>query len=160
MRIRPNTALTFDDVLLVPHYSSILSRHDVDMSSQLTRDLRLHLPIISANMDTVTEAPMAITMAQHGGIGVLHRFMSIERQAEQVRKVKRAESLVVHSPLTIDPEASVAQARQVMAEENVGGLVVVDDSGRLEGMVTTRDVLLATDPLLPVRAVMTPRERL
>ena len=160
MRIRPNTALTFDDVLLVPHYSSILSRHDVDMSSQLTRDLRLHLPIISANMDTVTEAPMAIAMAQHGSIGVLHRFMSIERQADQVRKVKRAESLVVHSPLTIAPGATVTQARQMMTAENVGGLVVVDEAGTLAGMVTTRDVLLATDLNALVQSVMTPVDRL
>jgi IMP dehydrogenase len=130
------------------------------MSTQLTRDLRLHLPIISANMDTVTEAPMAIAMAQQGGMGVLHRFMSIERQAEQVRKVKRAESLVVHSPLTIDPEATLTQARQIMEAENVGGLVVVDASGKLTGMVTTRDVLLAPDQTVPVRTVMTPRERL
>ncbi|MFZ3079626.1 MAG: IMP dehydrogenase [Bellilinea sp.] len=160
MKLRPDIALTFDDVLLMPRHSSIRSRQDIDLSSQLTREIQLHLPIISANMDTVTEASMAIAMAQHGGIGVLHRFMSIERQAEQVRKVKRAESLVVHNPLTISPDASVAQARQMMAEENVGGLVVVDENGRLDGMVTTRDVLLATDPLLLVRAVMTPRERL
>jgi len=160
MRIRPDTALTFDDVLLVPRHSSIRSRHDVDMSTQLTRDLRLHLPIISANMDTVTEAPMAIAMAQQGGMGILHRFMSIERQAEQVRKVKRAESLVVHSPLTIEPDATLAQASQIMEEENVGGLVVVDADGKLAGMVTTRDVLLAPNQTALVQTVMTPRERL
>lgn len=160
MRIRPDTALTFDDVLLVPRHSSIRSRHDVDVSSQLTPNLRLHLPIISANMDTVTEAPMAIAMAQQGGIGVIHRFMSIERQAEQVRKVKRAESLVVHAPLTIAPNATVAAARTMMADENVGGLVVVDENGKLAGMVTTRDVLLAADPTVLVQAVMTPLDRL
>ena len=160
MKLRPDIALTFDDVLLVPRHSSIRSRRDIDMSTQLTREIRLHLPVISANMDTVTEAAMAIAMAQQGGIGVLHRFMSLERQAEQVRKVKRAESLVVHNPLTILPDASLAQARQVMVEENVGGLVVVDAAGKLIGMVTNRDVLLATDPSALVQTVMTPRERL
>mgnify|MGYP001351552507 CR=1 FL=1 len=160
MKFRPDIALTFDDVLLVPRHSSIRSRRDIDMSTQLTREIRLHLPVISANMDTVTEAAMAIAMAQQGGIGVLHRFMSLERQAEQVRKVKRAESLVVHNPLTILPDASLAQARQVMVEENVGGLVVVDTAGKLIGMVTNRDVLLATDPSALVQTVMTPRERL
>lgn len=160
MKLRPDVALTFDDVLLIPRRSSIRSRKEVDTSTMLTRGLRLHLPVISANMDTVTEAPMAIAMAQQGGIGVLHRFMSIERQAEQVRKVKRAESLIVQNPLTISPLATIAQARQEMAEENVGGLVVVDDAGKLLGMVTTRDVLLATDQSMKVQEVMTPRERL
>ncbi len=160
MKLRPDVALTFDDVLLIPRRSSIRSRKEVDTSTRLTRNLRLHLPVISANMDTVTEASMAIALAQQGGIGILHRFMSIERQAEQVRKVKRAESLVVQNPLTITPQASIAQARQEMASENVGGLVVVDEAGKLLGMVTTRDLLLAPDPTLQVRDVMTPRERL
>lgn len=160
MKLRPDVALTFDDVLLVPRFSSIRSRKEVDTSTRLTRKMRLHLPVISANMDTVTEASMAIAIAQQGGIGVLHRFMSIERQAEQVRRVKRAESLVVQNPLTISPLATVAQARQEMAEENVGGLVVVNESGRLAGMVTTRDLLLVTDTAALVRDVMTPRERL
>lgn len=160
MKLRSDVALTFDDVLLIPRRSSIRSRKEVDTSTQLTRNLRLHLPVISANMDTVTEASMAIALAQQGGIGILHRFMSIERQAEQVRKVKRAESLVVQNPLTISPQATITQARQTMASENVGGLVVVDDTGKLLGMVTTRDVLLATDPALQVQDVMTPRERL
>lgn len=160
MKLRSDVALTFDDVLLIPRRSSIRSRKEVDTSTQLTRNLRLHLPVISANMDTVTEASMAIALAQQGGIGILHRFMSIERQAEQVRKVKRAESLVVQNPLTISPQATITQARQTMASENVGGLVVVDDTGKLLGMVTTRDVLLATDPALQVQEVMTPRDRL
>lgn len=160
MKLRPDAALTFDDVLLVPRRSSIRSRKEVDTTTMLTRELRLHLPVISANMDTVTEAAMAIAIAQQGGIGVLHRFMSVDRQADQVRKVKRAESLVVQNPLTISPLATIAQARQEMAEENVGGLVVVDEAGKLAGIVTTRDVLLATDPAGLVRDVMTPRERM
>lgn len=160
MKLRPDAALTFDDVLLVPRRSSIRSRKEVDTTTMLTRELRLHLPVISANMDTVTEAAMAIAIAQQGGIGVLHRFMSVDRQADQVRKVKRAESLIVQNPLTISPLATIAQARQEMAEENVGGLVVVDEAGKLAGIVTTRDVLLATDPAGLVRDVMTPRERM
>lgn len=160
MKLRPDAALTFDDVLLVPRRSAIRSRKEVDTTTMLTRGLRLHLPVISANMDTVTEAAMAIAIAQQGGIGVLHRFMSINHQADQVRKVKRAESLVVQNPLTISPVATIAQARQEMAEENVGGLVVVDEAGKLAGIVTTRDVLLATDPAGLVRDVMTPRERM
>jgi len=121
MKLRPDVALTFDDVLLVPRYSSIRSRKEVDTSTRLTRKMRLHLPVISANMDTVTEASMAIAIAQQGGIGVLHRFMSIERQADQVRRVKRAEKPVVQNPLTISPLATVAEARQAMAEETSGG---------------------------------------
>ena len=105
MKIRPETALTFDDVLLVPKRSSIRSRKDVSTSSWLTSGIELEIPIISANMDTVTETHMAIAMAQQGGIGILHRFMGIEQQAEMVRKIKRAENLVVDQPLTISPDS-------------------------------------------------------
>lgn len=160
MNLRPDPGLTFDDVLLVPKYSDIRSRKDVDTSTWLTPGIRLHIPILSANMDTVTEASMAIAMAQQGGLGVLHRFMSIERMVEMVRKVKRAESMVVLTPLTILPSASVAEARHLMAEEGIGGLVVVDEYQHLLGLVTTRDVLLAPDASAPVSTVMTPRERL
>ncbi len=160
MNLRPDTGLTFDDVLLVPKQSTIRSRQDVSTATQLTRQMRLNIPVLSANMDTVTEANMAIAMAQQGGLGVLHRFMSVERQAEQVRRVKRAESLVVLSPLTISPAASVSDARQLMTAEDVGGLMVVDEGNRLVGLVTTRDVLLSPDPHAAVASVMTPLERL
>lgn len=160
MKLRPEPSLTFDDVLLVPKYSDIRSRSEVDTSTQLVAGIRLYIPILSANMDTVTEANMAIAMAQQGGLGILHRFMSIERMAEMVRKVKRAESMVVLKPLTIHPEATVAEARRLMAEEGIGGLVVVDEAHHLLGLVTTRDVLLAPDANAPVSSVMTPRERL
>ncbi len=160
MKLRADTGLTFGDVLLVPRYSSIRSRKDVDSSSWLAKGIRINLPIISANMDTVTEASMAIAMARQGGIGILHRFMSIEHQAELVRKVKRAESLIVQNPITIQIDATVDDARQLMAAEDVGGLVVVDAGQRLLGLVTSRDVLLAPDGAAPVRSVMTPRERL
>jgi IMP dehydrogenase len=124
------------------------------------RGIRLSTPILSANMDTVTEARMAIAMAQQGGIGILHRFMSVERQVEMVRRVKRAENMVVEHPLQIEPLATVQQARQKMADADVGGLIVVDEAQRLVGMITHRDVLLAADGSQPVQAVMTPRDRL
>ncbi|MCI0518861.1 MAG: IMP dehydrogenase [Chloroflexi bacterium] len=160
MKIRADYGLTFDDVLLVPHRSTIRSRKDVTTATWLTREITLAIPILSANMDTVTETSMAIAMAQQGGIGVLHRFMTIAQQAECVRKVKRAESVMVEEPFTISPEASIEQARLRMLETQVGGLVVVDALGELLGIVTTRDVLLANGGNLPVSQVMTPREKL
>jgi IMP dehydrogenase len=160
MNLRPDIGLTFDDVLLIPKHSSIRSRKDVDTAGLLVPGIRLNIPILSANMDTVTESSMAIAMAQQGGMGILHRFMSLERQVELVRKVKRAESLVVLNPLTISPDTSVEEARIIMAHEDVGGLMVVDEERRLLGLVTTRDVLLAPISLGPVSEVMTPFERL
>jgi IMP dehydrogenase len=160
MNIRPDFGLTFDDVLLVPHRSAIRSRKDVSTDSWLVPGIRLFIPIISSNMDTVTETQMAVAMAQLGGIGILHRFMTIEQQADCVRRVKRSESIIVESPLTISPETSLEQARLRMAEVEVGGLVVVDSENHLLGMVTSRDVLLATRGDLPLSQVMTPRERL
>jgi IMP dehydrogenase len=160
MKIRSDTGLSFDDVLLVPKRSSARSRKDVNTRTQLTKGIELAIPVVSANMDTVTEARMAVTMAQHGGIGILHRFMSIERQADLVRKVKRAENVVVENPVTISPLASIEQARMRMAEAEVGGLMVTNEQGLLLGVVTTRDVLLALEGNVPVASVMTPRERL
>jgi IMP dehydrogenase len=160
MKLRADPGLTFDDVLLVPKHSSIRSRKDVTTETWLTPGLRLHIPIVAANMDTVTEMRMAMAMAQQGGIGILHRFMSVEKQAEAVRRVKRAETMVVENPLQISPDATVSQARQRMAEAEVGGLVVVDAEHHLLGVVTTRDVLLAEDGQVLVRSVMTPRSRL
>jgi IMP dehydrogenase len=160
MKMRSDFGLAFDDVLLVPHHSSIRSRKDVSTDSWLVPGIHLSIPIVSSNMDTVTETRMAIGMAQLGGIGILHRFMRIEQQAECVLRVKRSESLVVESPLTISPEVSTKQARLRMEEGEVGGLVVVDDENFLLGIVTNRDVLLAPDKDMPVSQVMTPRERL
>ncbi|MFZ2097279.1 MAG: IMP dehydrogenase [Anaerolineales bacterium] len=160
MKIREDFGLTFDDVLLVPHRSSIQSRKDVSTDTWLVPDIHLNIPIISSNMDTVTETRMAIAMAQLGGIGILHRFMTIEQQADCVSRVKRSESLVVESPLTIAPEVSAEQARQRMAEVDVGGLVVVDEDNYLLGIVTHRDLLLAPNDDIAVNQVMTPRERL
>lgn len=160
MNIRNDFGLTFDDVLLVPRRSAIRSRKDVSTDTRLTPEIHLSIPIISANMDTVTETRMAIAMAQQGGIGILHRFMTIEQQADCVSHVKRSESLVVENPLTIAPQASVEQACRRMEEEDVGGLVVVDAENHLLGIVTNRDVLLAPDKDIPLSQVMTPRERL
>lgn len=160
MHIRETPGLTFDDVLLVPKRSSVASRSAVDTSAQLTRRLRLAIPIISANMDTVTEANMAIAIAQAGGIGAIHRFMTPERQAAEVVRVKRAESFVVESPATIPPDATVAQARQILAELGIGGLLVTTPDDKLLGMLTKRDVLLAPDPRAPISTVMTPRSQL
>ncbi len=160
MKIRPEEGLTFDDVLLSPKRSTIRSRSAVDTSTMLTPGIRLSIPIISANMDTVTEGPMAIAMAQAGGIGILHRFMSQEKQAEIVRRVKRAESYVVEHPVTISPQANLQEAKVKMADSSIGGLVVTDPEGRLLGMLTTRDVLLAPDLGVTVASLMTSREKL
>jgi IMP dehydrogenase len=160
MKLLPEIGLTFDDVLLVPKYSSVHSRMAVDTSTRVVGDLRLAIPVISSNMDTVTETQMAIAMAQAGGIGILHRFMSSERQSEMVRRVKRSESFVVEHPITVSPSTTVEQARGMMVETHVGGLVVTDDDGHLLGMLTPRDVLFAPDTHAPISTVMTPRDQL
>jgi IMP dehydrogenase len=160
MKLRETPGLTFDDVLLVPKRSSVASRTAVSTTARLTRRLSLALPIISANMDTVTEAAMAIAMAQLGGLGAIHRFMSSERQAAEVARVKRAESYIVEGPATVTPEKTVAAARTLMEASGIGGLLVVDGAGQLLGLVTTRDVLFAPDPTASVSTVMSPRAHL
>ena len=160
MKLRPETALTFDDVLLVPQRSSIRSRHAVDTSTQFTRRIRLGVPVVSSNMDTVTESAMAIAMARAGGLGVLHRFMTTDRQAEEVARVKRAEGYVVEHPHTLADTATVRQAKEALIEHAIGGLLVVDAAGALVGLVSTRDLMFVTDDAQPVAAVMTPREKL
>ena len=160
MKLHSKTGLTFDDVLLVPKRSSIRSRSAVDTSSWLVSGIRMSIPIISANMDTVTEAPMAIAMAQAGGIGIIHRFMPIGQQANEVHRVKRSESFVVERPITVLPSANLREAQKMMDAAGIGGLMVVDPDEHLLGIVTTRDVLLAPDPLASVETVMTPFNRL
>lgn len=155
MKIRPTKGLTFDDVLLVPKHSSIASRQDVDTSSWLTSTIRLRVPLVSANMDTVTESPMAIAMGRAGGIGIIHRFMTIENQARQVARVKRAEGYIVEHPHAIDQASSIALARALMKRFEVGGLVVTNGSDALVGLITQRDILLAPDDTAPVSSVMT-----
>ncbi len=131
--------LTYDDVLLAPAYSEILPR-DVDTSSQLTRNIRLNLPIVSAAMDTVTEHRMAIAMAASGGIGIIHKNMSIDDQAEQVRKVKRSESGMIVDPITLTPEDTLATAYRIMQENRIGGIPIVDHHKKLVGIITNRDL--------------------
>jgi len=160
MNLRPNPGLTFDDVLLVPKRSSIHSRSAVDPLTQLTPQIQLAIPVVSANMDTVTEAPMAIAMAHAGGIGIIHRFITIEQQAAAVRKVKRSESFVVENPIMVSPQSDIRSARYKMAESGIGGLIVTDETEHLVGMLTTRDVLLTPDDSVSVASVMTPRAQL
>jgi IMP dehydrogenase len=152
-------ALAFDDVLLVPAYSQVLPTR-VITTTRLTRSINLNIPLISAAMDTVTEAAMAIAMAQQGGIGVIHKNFTVEEQAAQVRRVKKFESGMVVNPLTIHPDQSLADARAMMQTHNISGFPVVErDSDRLVGILTHRDVRFATDPNTPVYALMT-RENL
>jgi IMP dehydrogenase len=131
--------LTYDDVLLVPAFSEVLPR-EVNISTQFTRNLRINVPIVSAAMDTVTESRMAIAMAQEGGIGVLHKNMTIEEQAAKVRKVKRAESGMILDPVTLPLTATVLDAKASMKEHGIGGIPIVDDTGKLAGIVTNRDL--------------------
>lgn len=148
-------ALTFDDVLLVPGASSVLP-DQVDTSAQLTRTIRLNIPLLSSAMDTVTEAEMAIAMAQSGGLGIIHRNMSPEEQAEQVRRVKRYESGMIVNPITIPPEATLADALEVMRHNDISGIPVTESvGGRLVGILTNRDVRFADNPSQPVRELMT-----
>ena len=146
--------MTYDDVLLVPNYSEVLPR-DVDVKSKLTRNISLNIPIVSAAMDTVTESKMAIAMAQEGGIGVLHKNMSIEEQALKVRKVKRAESGMIMDPVTLPMNSVVRDAKQNMAEFSIGGIPVVDDQGKLKGIVTNRDLRFERNDNRPITEVMT-----
>ena len=160
LNLRDEPALTFDDVLLVPRYSEIRSRGDARTDTRLTRTIDLAIPIVSANMDTVTESTMAIAMARAGGIGVIHRFLTPERQANEVRRVKRAEALVVREPMTLPVTATVRLARSLMGEEGVGGLIVVDAQEHVAGIISRRDIMFVEDDDRPVTEVMTPRERL
>jgi IMP dehydrogenase len=146
--------LTFDDVLLQPKASDILPA-DASLKTRLTRRININVPLVSAAMDTVTEAPLAIAMAQTGGIGVIHRNLSIEEQAEEVRKVKRFESGMVVNPITIGPEATLRQLRDLGQHHNISGIPVVEVSGKLVGIVTNRDVRFATNPEEKVSDLMT-----
>lgn len=147
-------ALTFDDVLLVPGASEVQPT-EVDTSTRLTREITLSIPILSAAMDTVSEAQMAIAMAQNGGIGILHRNMEIAAQANEVRKVKRFESGMVVDPITVSPDATLEEALGLMRENSISGIPVTESSGRLVGILTNRDVRFAENPLQPVKELMT-----
>lgn len=146
--------LTFDDVLLMPAYSEVLPR-DVNISTQLTKNIRLNVPLLSAAMDTVTEAQLAIALAREGGLGILHKNMSIDHQADQVRKVKRSENGLILDPLTLSPDATIGEALRLMKENKIGGIPIVDSNHKLIGILTNRDLRFETSYGQKVSTVMT-----
>ncbi len=147
-------SLTFDDVLLVPAYSEVLPR-EVDISAQLTRQIRLNIPVVSAAMDTVTDKNLAIAIARQGGIGIIHKNMTIAGQADQVRAVKRSEAGMIVDPVTLHPEATVADALNLMRQHSIGGIPITDQGGRLVGILTNRDLRFEKDLTLRVHDLMT-----
>ena len=148
--------LTFDDVLLVPKFSDISSRSQTDLSTRLSRNITLNIPLISANMDTVTESRMAVTMARQGGIGIIHRFLTINEQVNQVLKVKRSGSVMIENPYLVHQDETIGKALDIMNEKEVSGLLVVDSESRLVGILTERDVLFESlDSTKLVKELMT-----
>ncbi|MDG6290807.1 IMP dehydrogenase [Glaesserella parasuis] len=152
-------ALTFDDVLLVPAHSTVLP-NTANLSTQLTKDIRLNIPMLSAAMDTVTEAKLAISLAQEGGIGFIHKNMSIERQADRVRKVKKFESGIVSEPVTVSSDLTLGELAELVKKNGFAGYPVVDAEDNLVGIITARDTRFVRDLNKPVSKVMTPKERL
>ena len=152
-------ALTYDDVSLVPAHSTVLPK-DVQLGTRLTRDLRINLPIVSAAMDTVTEARLAVAMAQLGGIGILHKNLTAEQQAAEVAKVKKFESGVIRDPITVKPDTTIREVLALTRARNISGVPVVDESGQLTGIVTRRDMRFETELDDPVRHIMTKKDRL
>ncbi len=154
------TGLTYDDVLLVPKYSDLRSRKDVNTRTRFSRNISLNIPIVSANMDTVTESAMAISLARLGGIGVIHRFLPLRDQVAEVTKVKRSEGILIEDPITISPERTVGEAVDLIRKHDIGGIVVVDDERRVLGLVTRRDINFEEKMRAKVREVMTPAKDL
>jgi len=154
MQILQETALTYDDVLLVPQYSNVDSRRSLSTQTRLTNQIVLQIPIVSANMDVVTEYEMAITMAREGGIGIIHRFMTIDEQARQIERVKKAESFIVENPIAITMAHTVGDLRKIMDETGTGGILVLNGGSKLVGIVTTRDMLFEENDEKPVSEVM------
>jgi IMP dehydrogenase len=152
--------LTFDDVLLVPQRSAVVSRKDVDLKTKISRSITLNFPVISHPMDKVTESKMAITMAKNGAMGIIHRFTSVEREVSEVLKVKRAENYTVDEPFTIDPEATLDSVHRLMHEHEIQSFVVVNKERKLMGILTKRDIKFETDPKKKVKDLMTPRQKL
>ncbi|HEX6281644.1 MAG TPA: IMP dehydrogenase [Nitrososphaera sp.] len=146
--------LTFDDVLLVPKRSPIVSRSQTNLRTKLSRNITLNIPIISANMDTVTESGMAIALAREGGIGIIHRFITIEDQVDEILRVKRSESVMIEQPYTVKPDLTVAEAKKAMAEYSVSGLLV-EEGGKLLGIITRRDITFENNNKLKVSELMT-----
>ncbi len=154
MKKKIKEALTFDDVLLVPQKSNILP-DDVDISTRLTKRIKLNIPILSAAMDTVTESKLAIAIAREGGMGIIHKNMSIMRQAQEVDKVKRSRSIMIQAPITLMPESRLSDAVKVMEEYSISGVPVVDKKGKLMGILTARDIIFERDISKKVKALMT-----
>lgn len=154
MKILQETALTYDDVLLVPQYSDVDSRRVLSTQTRLTNQINLQIPIVSANMDVVTEYEMAITMAREGGIGIIHRFLSIDEQARQIQRVKKAESFIVDNPITMTTAHTVGDLKKLMEETGTGGILILNGGDKLEGIVTTRDLLFEVNDSKPVSEVM------
>lgn len=154
MTILPETALTYDDVLLVPQYSDVASRKKLSTEARLTKKIKLQIPIVSSNMDTVTESAMAIVMAREGGIGIIHRFMTIEQQAAEIARVKKAESFVVTDPITLTVNDTVGDARRLVDETGTGGILILNGGTHLAGIVTTRDLLFENNNRRPITDVM------
>ncbi len=146
--------LTFDDVLLVPKYSDITSRSQTDLKTQLSRNISLNIPFVSANMDTVTESSMAVAIARAGGIGIIHRFLTIQEQANEVLKVKRSGSVMIENPYSITADKTIEDALDYAENRNISGLLVVDNTSKLIGIVTERDLLFANSKNL-IQDVMT-----
>lgn len=146
---------TFHDVLLVPKRSAVTSRRHVDTAGRFSRNIAVSCPVVSANMDTVTEAAMATAMARYGALGIIHRFLTIAEQVAEVAKVKRAENVIIDEPYTVSPDDTIANARQSMNQHEVGGLLVIDAKGKLAGIVTERDIQFQRDGDVPLRRIMT-----
>ncbi len=154
------TALTYDDVLLVPKKSSLRSRNDSNTGTKLSKNISLNIPLVSANMDTVTESRMAIAMALSGGIGIIHRFCDIHTQAKEVEKVKRTQNIIIDKPFTIFPENTIKEVKEKIQELNCKSFLVSDDNNTLLGILTSRDLMFANDENAQVKNLMTPRARL
>lgn len=153
-KLKPNIAVTFDDVLIEPRYSTVVPS-ETDVATRLTEKIGLHIPIVSSPMDTVTESQMAIALGQEGGLGIIHKNMSIENQAKEVDKVKRSANGIIIDPVTLPPTASVAKAREVMQTQNVSGVPIAEPGGRLVGILTRRDLRFLESNDLPIAEVMT-----
>ncbi|MGH8118726.1 MAG: IMP dehydrogenase, partial [Rhodanobacteraceae bacterium] len=152
-------ALTYDDVYLVPAHSAVVPR-DVDTTTNLTRAIRLNIPLMSSAMDTVTEARLAITMAQCGGIGIIHKNMTVERQAAEVRLVKKFEAGVIRDPVTVGPHTSIGEVKRITHAHNISGVPVIEEGNKLVGIVTSRDLRFEKKPDDPVKNIMTRKDKL
>ncbi|MEK6835185.1 MAG: IMP dehydrogenase, partial [Nanoarchaeota archaeon] len=153
-------ALTFDDVLLVPKKSIVNSRKDISLKTRLSKNINLNIPIISANMDTVTESAMAISLAKMGGLGIIHRFSTIEQQVNEVLKVKRAENIIIEKPFTLLENSKLKDAKELIEENNVSGILIINNENKLQGIVTARDILFEDNYEKNISEIMTKRNKL